>query len=137
MQRGRAAFASLCLWLAACSGEDPKDAVAAGLADPRSARFQSVRDRGDHVCGQVNSREPPGGYGGYRRFVYDKESEVAAVDPGVDEPVERARQLDAACAKPFAYQSVDERLTCAAAPERQAGSDRQRAFEALWRRACG
>jgi hypothetical protein len=131
------AFASLCLGLAACGGDDPKDAVAASLADPRSARFQFVRDSGDHVCGEVNSREPPGGYGGYRRFVYDNESQAAVIDPGLEDAAGQAGPPDPACAKPFAYQSVEERLTCAAAPERQAGSNRQRAFEALWRRACG
>jgi hypothetical protein len=137
VQCGRAAFAFLGLCLAACGGEDPKEAVAAGLADPPSARFQSVRDRGDYVCGEVNSRERPGGYGGYRRFVYDKGSETAAIDPGLDEPAEQVGPQGPGCAKPFAYQSVEERLTCAAAPERQAGSNRQRAFEALWRRVCG
>ncbi len=137
MRRRRAAFASLCLCLAACGGENPEEAVAAALADPRSARFQSVSDRGDHVCGEVNSRDRAGGYGAYRRFVYDKQSEAVMIAPAIEEGVPQAGPPNSACAKPFAYQSVDERLSCAAAPEQRARSDRHRVFEALWRRACG
>jgi hypothetical protein len=84
----------------------------------------------------VNSREPTGGYGGYRRFVYDKKSEAVLIAE-LQDGTGQADPPGPACAKPFAYQSVDERLTCAAAPEQQAGSNRQRTFETLWRRVCG
>jgi predicted small lipoprotein YifL len=131
-----AAAASLFLWLAGCGSKDPQEAVAAALPDPASARFQNVRDRDDHVCGEVNGRDARGGLSGYRRFVYDKGSEAALVDPGLRDEPPPASTANPACAKPFAYQAVDERLACAAAPAQQAGSERQREFEDLWRRAC-
>lgn len=131
-----AAVASLLLLLTGCGGSDAEQAVAAALPDPASARFQSVVDRQDHVCGEVNGKDPAGRLGGYRRFVYDKSSGAALIDPQLQDELPARNVQDAACAKPFAYQSVDERLACAAAPAREAGSSRQRAFEDLWRRGC-
>lgn len=132
----RAAPFFLVLVLAACADKDPRDAVAATLPDPGSARFQSISDRGDHVCGEVNSRTGQGGYTGYTRFVYDKESEAALVDPGLQAATPPAGPPDAACSKTFSYQTVEERLACAAQPEAQGSSNRQRAFDALWERVC-
>ena len=124
----------LLLWLSACGGNDPLDAVAATLPDSGSARFQAVSDRGGHVCGQVNGKAAGAGYTGYRRFVHDKGSKVTRLDP--QEASAPARALFAACAQPVSYQTVDERLSCAAAPAEEAAARLQSEFEVLWQRSC-
>lgn len=111
--------------------------VAALTADPASARFQAVREQGDSVCGEVNGKDRQGAYGGYKRFVYDRQTKAALIDPGAVDLAKPARAHDPACAKPFAYQTVEERLTCAYAPIQQQVSDRQLQFDDLWSRSCG
>jgi hypothetical protein len=122
------------LWLSACGGNDPPDAVAATLPDPGSARFQAVSDRRGHVCGQVNHKTAGAGYTGYRRFVHEKGSGATRLDPQVASAP--AHPSVAACAKPVSYQTVGERLSCAAAPAQDAAVDLQSEFDALWRRSC-
>lgn len=117
-------------------GEDPaRRAVAAAIQDPGSARFQAVRERANHVCGEVNGRGPRG-YIGYRRFVYDRAAETALVDPGSAAAAPKSASSGAACTKPFAYRTVDERLSCAGAPAARSEETRQRRFENAWRKAC-
>ena len=122
--------------LAGCADDEPRTRVAALTAEPDSAKFQSVRDRGTYVCGEVNGKERQGGYSGYRRFVYDRRKEAAIIDPVEQNVAAPPPNADTACAKVFAYQTVEERLTCAYAPAQQAGSDRQRQFETLWVDVC-
>jgi hypothetical protein len=122
------------LWLSACGGNDPLDAVAATLPDPGSARFQAVSDRGGHVCGHINGKAAGAGYTGYRRFVHDKGSRVTRLDP--QEALAPAHPSVAGCAKPVSYQSVNERLSCAAAPAEEAAARLQSEFEVLWQRNC-
>ncbi len=121
--------------LAGCGDDPAREAVAAALDDPDSARFQLVRDRPNHVCGEVNGRGEGGAFVGYRRFVYDKEAGVPLIDPGTSQAVQGAAR-DPACGKSFAYQSVDERLNCAHAPAARSEAERQRRFEAIWGKAC-
>jgi hypothetical protein len=125
------------LWLSGCGDNDPERAVAAMLPDPASARFQSVSRRGDHVCGEVNGRAARGGYTGYTRFVYDSASGVAALDPRLMAGPSTARPTKAACTKPVAYQTIDERFICAEAPAPVASADIQLEFNSLWQRNCG
>ena len=54
--------------------ERGKDAVRAKLKDPDSAQFQNVRfyqgkDGVPMTCGEVNSKNSFGGYGGFQKFV--------------------------------------------------------------------
>jgi hypothetical protein len=124
-------------WLACLSGcgEDPaRKAVAASLSDPGSARFQSVREKQDHVCGEVNGRSEPGGQTGYRRFVYDRSSGAVSVEAAA--PTSAPSSPPTGCDKPFAYQSVEERLACAAAPEARAEAERAREFARVWQKEC-
>jgi hypothetical protein len=119
-----------------CADDDPQASVAALTADPASARFQSVRERGEHVCGEVNARERQGGYSGYRRFVYARRTKTGIIDPAAQQAGAAAPRAGPGCAKPFAYQSVEERLGCAYDPAQAEASERQRRFEKLWAAAC-
>lgn len=122
--------------LASCAETDVETAVAALLADPASARFQALRDHGNHVCGEVNGRDERGVYRGYRRFVYDEGAGMALIDPQVALDMAGVDHAGPACRKPASYQSVDERLACADAPRLRGEQDRQRGFERLWNRMC-
>jgi hypothetical protein len=137
MERLCAALLSM-LFLTAigCADEEPMESVAATLSEPASARFQSIRERGDYVCGEVNGRTGSSVYSGYRRFVYDERGRRAMVDPRLAPGGKTSRASGSGCDKPFAYQSVEERLTCAEAPAQQPRADRQREFDALWSSAC-
>jgi hypothetical protein len=118
-------------------GDDPaREAVAAALEEPDTARFQSVVERGGFVCGEVNGRARAGGFTGYRRFVYDEADRSALIDPGRSVTAAEVQPAEGACGKPFAYQSVDERMSCANAPAAKVREDLQNRFEAEWRRAC-
>lgn len=123
--------------LASCADSGPEADVAALFADPGSARFQSVRQSGDFVCGEVNARTPQGSYSGYKRFVHDRKSKRSLVDPGKSERSAPAGHNGPDCSKAFAYQTSDERFSCAYAPVQQQEVDRQRQFEELWASACG
>lgn len=120
------------LALGGCGQGEAEKAVSGAIADP-AARFQSVRNRTGFVCGEVNGRGGPG----YVRLVYDEETGAAFVDPGEASAQLSASRADAACGKPFAYQSVEERLGCAAAPRQESEIRSKRSFETLWRKACG
>lgn len=120
--------------LAGCGDRAAEDAVAATLPNPDSATFQAVREAGDHVCGEVNSRDGEGNLTGYARFVYDNGTKVALVDPRDASPA--LAPPDPACGKPLSYQSVAERLNCEAAPQLRGQADRQRDFDRLWAQAC-
>ncbi len=98
----------------------------------KGARFQSVEERGNFVCGEVNGR----GRSGYVRFVYDNRASTALIDPGEALSQAPIASADPACSKPFAYQSVEERLGCAAAPARERETRSKRSFDALWHKAC-
>ena len=125
----------LALALAGCGGQSEAErAVAATLGEPATAKFQQVRDRGDFVCGQVNARRGAR-MSGYIDFVYDTKRRLALVDP-MGQAAEASDPADPACRKPLSYQSVDERLNCQWAPERQREAERQRAFDALYDSAC-
>jgi hypothetical protein len=104
------------------------------LPDPKSARFQFVSDRGSHVCGEVNGKASGAGYTGYTRFVHDKASGTTRLDP--KELPGLVPSTNLACAKPLSYQTVDERLSCAAGPAEKAAAGLQSDFDALWRRNC-
>jgi hypothetical protein len=119
-----------------CADDDPEAIVAALTADPGAVRFQSVREQGEHVCGEVNARERQGGYTGYRRFVYTQQTKTAVIDPAAPQVEAATPPPGAACAKPFAYQTVEERLSCAYAPATTAALDRHRDFETLWAATC-
>ena len=119
-----------------CANDDPQAIVAALTADPGSARFQSVRERGEHVCGEVNARGRQGGYSGYRRFVYAKRTKTGRIDPAAPQAEAPAPRPGSACTRPFAYQSVEERLGCAYDPAQAAASKQQGRFETLWAAAC-
>lgn len=121
--------------LTACADDGPETSVAAMTAQPEAARFQSVREKGNHVCGEVNGKDSEGAYSGYRRFVYDRRTEAGLIDPGLSNAIATAAP-GPGCGKPFAYQSVEERLECAEAPLRTADAERQRRFDTLWAKAC-
>ena len=124
-------FAAL-LVLSGCGESAAERGVREAVGDP-AARFQSVRNVDGYVCGEVNSLSRSGGYA---RFVFDERVGTAFVDPGnAATGVTRAAQ-DPGCSKPPAYQSVEERLSCAAAPQLEAEAQAQRAFEAAWQKAC-
>lgn len=72
---------------------------------------------------------------GYADFVYDEARGLALVDPK-GQAASASDPNDPACSKPLSYQSVDERLNCQWAPERQREAERQRAFDALHESAC-
>jgi hypothetical protein len=119
--------------LGGCGLSPAERAVAQAVGDP-DARFQALRSRGDHVCGEVNARNMQGLRSQYVRFVYDGRS--AFIDPG-PAPASAIPPDEAACGKPLSYQTPDERLSCAQAPRLQNDMRRRRAFEELWQRACG
>ncbi len=80
--------ACLCAVLAGCSlPTDEKllqaqDMIRSQLIDPGSAQFRNVQGRGDAaVCGEVNSKNRFGGYVGFRRFVVDRQTNQAVLDP--------------------------------------------------------
>jgi hypothetical protein len=104
------------------------------LPEPASAQFQKVTDRGTHVCGEVNGRAASGGYTGYTRFIYAKNSRAASLEPRAATPLPTAP--DAACSKPAAYQSVDERFTCAAPPAGTPPPAAPTDFDSEWRQSC-
>jgi hypothetical protein len=125
-------FAAL-LVLSGCGESAAERAVREAVGDP-GARFQSLRNVDGFTCGEVNSPKRPGGYA---RFVFDERAGAVLVDPGnAATGVARPAQ-DPACSKPPAYQSVEERLSCAAAPVLEAEAEAKRAFEAAWQKACG
>ncbi len=133
----RSAFALLLLPLiGGCGGDDAREAVASSFGDPGSARFQSVSERGDHVCGEVNGRGASGGYTGYARFVYDKRSAAALIDPRLGSEPAAARPPENSCSKTFSYQTVEERLACADRPVEMSRTNQQTAFNDLWARVC-
>ncbi len=108
--------------------------MADAIGDP-DARFQAVRGSGVFLCGEVNGGERA--REGYVRFVYEEAAGAASIDPGDADGQLPIAVGDPACGKSFAYQSVEERLGCAAAPERERKARLKREFEALWQRACG
>lgn len=118
--------------LPGCGEGAAERAVATALGDSE-ARFQAVRDRGDFVCGEVNGAEQRRGYS---RFVFDEGVGAAFIDPGLTNVHVATTSPDPACRKPDAYQSVDERLNCAAAPALERDAQRQLAFDRLWEQAC-
>jgi hypothetical protein len=63
-----------------------KAAIARGLKDPASARFEEVHAKAGAVCGFVNARTSAGGYAGRTPFVYVTGSAAAFIlDPASDE----------------------------------------------------
>jgi hypothetical protein len=54
------------------------------LLDPDSAKFDGLREvapeQARYVCGNVDSKDRSGAYAGYRPFVYDAISDIAAID---------------------------------------------------------
>lgn len=74
----------LALLPAACSSakRDAEAAVKQRLTDPDSAQFQAVVEKGDYVCGEVNSKNKAGGYDGFRRFyVAERGKGAVLIDP--------------------------------------------------------
>lgn len=120
---------------AACADSEPKDRVAELFPEPASAKFQGIVERGDYVCGEVNGKND-GRYTGYRRFVYDRQTKRALMDPGVAPGNADSLAPNAACRRPLAYQTVEERLSCAEAPRSRLEASRQSDFDASWHRAC-
>lgn len=110
--------------------------MAAQLADPKSARFQAVRSRAGHVCGEVNARDAAGAWQGYRRFLYDTGSGSAALDPRHAPAAGPAEAANPACAKPLSYRTVEERFACDTAPASGRAKAEQSAFDERWRRIC-
>jgi hypothetical protein len=125
-------FAAL-LVLSGCGESAAERAVREAVGDP-AARFQSVRNVDGFVCGEVNS---PKRQEGYARFVFDERARTAFVDPGEAAARVSRGAPDPGCSKPFAYQTVEERLSCAAAPQLKTEADAKRNFEAAWQKACG
>lgn len=76
------------LFLAGCDKPPPshveaaKDLVRSKLRDPASARFRNVQWGYSHVCGEVNSRNGFGGYGGFQRFTACADCDPPFVDFG-------------------------------------------------------
>ena len=120
--------------LLAASGCGPSEAereIAAILPGEDAPNFQNIRNRDEFVCGEVNA---PDDRSGYLRFVYDEESGTASIEKPGAAPT--ASVDDAACGKRAAYQSVDERLACAHAPEVHEEVAERRRFERLWQANC-
>lgn len=74
--RATAMITGLALLLSACSSEqrEAKKEVSYQLRDPSSAQFRNLRtvrqqDGTVAVCGEVNSKNAFGGYGGFQDFV--------------------------------------------------------------------
>jgi hypothetical protein len=69
--------------------ERGKDAVRAKLKDPDSAQFQNVRfhenkDGVPMTCGEVNSKNSFGGYGGFQKFVSAGREELTFLSEQMD-----------------------------------------------------
>lgn len=127
-------LAATCALIAGCADRDAERAVQSALGDS-DARVQRLADHGGYVCGEVE-RGGRARKGAYVRFVFDERGGSASVDPGFAGERPATRSADAVCLKPEAYQSVAERMSCAAAPALEDRSGRQQAFEQLWREAC-
>lgn len=82
----------------------------------------------------MNGKRPEGGYSGYRRFVYDRDTGTALIEPTAAKAASAAPA--AGCEKPFAYQTVDERLICARAPAESEEILQRQRFDGLWGRGC-
>jgi hypothetical protein len=123
----------LCAW--GC-GADPAERKVADLIGDREARFQAVRDRGDWVCGELNSPASQPSPPGYRRFVFDAKASIVSIDPK-RQVAGRPATENPACAKRFAEQTVEQRMTCAAAPDLRVAQQEQLNFDNLWIRHCG
>lgn len=120
--------------IAGCAEGAAERAVRAAVGDDQ-ARLQRLAERGDYVCGEVGQSRPTHDRA-YIRFVYDERDGRALVDPGHVGVGPAMPFADPACRLPEAYRTVAERMSCAAAPELEAGAERQLAFEQLWDRAC-
>lgn len=77
------------------------EAIRAGmerqLLDAQSARFNSVKVKGQHMCGMVNSKNRMGAYAGYRPFTgmifKDTTGKLLAAPMGVDADEAVARSM--------------------------------------------
>lgn len=70
--------------------EKGKDAVRAALKDPDSAQFRNVyfkrgKDGIPVACGEVNSKNSLGGYGGYQKFVSAGKPELTYLEERVSD----------------------------------------------------
>lgn len=94
MKRAITAAAALfgaCILSACDSTEaDARQAVAAQLKDPASAKFRNVVTNGSTVCGEVNGKNSWGAYAGFTRFVATPHS--VTMEPDRADDPEGARE---------------------------------------------
>lgn len=123
----------------ACSGcgeGAAEEAVAAQFPDPASARFQNVRSRDGHVCGEVNGASASGARTGYRRFVYDRAEDAAMLDPQVLRGEAEVAAFERTCGETGPMGTAFNSGNCQWAAEARAALQRQQSFDALWKREC-
>lgn len=129
----KAATVGMLLLLGGCGERDAERAVASTLAEPSSARFQSVEKRGDAVCGEVKA-SGEGGTAGYARFVYQEGA--ATIEPRTRYTPADLGGFDATCRMLGGQGNGLDRQVCTRAAGARQAVDKARAFEALWRRRC-
>jgi hypothetical protein len=72
------------LALAACS--KPQDdaafqsALSSVVRDPQTTRFSDISQNAESICGQLNTKNAYGAYGGYLVFVYDRKNNALEVE---------------------------------------------------------
>lgn len=118
------------LLIVACGRSEAEEAVAATLPNPEAARFQSVAQYGDAVCGEVSA----GGAGGYMRFVYREG--VASIAPRESYTPSDVAGFDATCRMLGGQGNALDRQICTRAAEARQTIEQAAAFETLWRRSC-
>jgi hypothetical protein len=75
---------ALSLVAAACSSpvHEAENAVRAQLTDPQSAQFRNIVQKGEYICGEVNSKNQQGGYAGFRHFyIAERGKGAVRIDP--------------------------------------------------------
>lgn len=120
------------LTLGACGRSEAEGAVAATLPHPQAARFQSVTQYDDGVCGEVSG----GGAsrGGYVRFVF-RDSAVS-ISPRTFYTAADLASFDATCRTLGGQGNGLDREVCTRAAQIRQDAALSADFEALWQRTC-
>ena len=49
-------------------------------SDPEAAKFRNIKGN----CGEINAKNKIGGYTGYRRFIYNSETDTVSIEEDSD-----------------------------------------------------
>lgn len=122
--------------LGACGRSDAEQAVVAKYPASSAVNFQSIVQRGNHVCGEANA---PGSSGtnGYKRFFYSEDTRKADVEPHETYSEEQVVQFERTCQLLGRDGSGAGQTICSQAAASRGAFESRRQFANAWAVNCG